>query len=257
MKFEFLFEDVMSNMDMDEARIASDVKFDAFAKSAGQEIAAACDVTVNRIFNMPGLRSFKEYISDQRDVDVNDPVSIILNVERFYESWINQLDKKVSNDIYVKTRTWLNSYKEKGKAGRPAGVGNKPKDNANKSVQGLDYTPDTTTEPEMTPDMPIEPGTPVVPKVRGGARAGAGRPKLPPEQRKVYTPTGKPKGRPRQRELTMGEVMAQMNAMKAEIDALKSQLDQRRGAFDDNAEPQITELNESLQFLRKQYMRFI
>jgi hypothetical protein len=252
MKFEFLFEDILSDMAMDEARIASDVKFDAFAKSAGQEIAAACDVTINRIFNMPGLRNFKEYISDQRDVDVNDPVSIILNVERFYESWINQLNPKESNKIYKETKEWLNSYKEKGKVGRPAGIGNKPKDNANKAVQGLDYTPDVTIEPEMTPD----PDTAIEPKVRGGARAGAGRPKLPPEQRKVYVPTGKPKGRPRQKELTMGEVIAQMNAMKAEINALKSQLDQRRGAFGDD-EPQLAELNESLQFLKKQYMRFI
>lgn len=253
MKFEFLFEDMLSDMAMDEARVASDVKFDAFAKTAGQEIAAACDVTVNRIFNMPGLQNFKQYISDQRDIDVTDPVSIILNIERFYESWINQLPSKLSNKIYVDTRNWLKSFKEKGKAGRPAGVGNKPKDNADKAVQGLDYTPSATIEP----GAPTEPDVAIEPKKRG-------RKPLPPGMKKVYVPTGNPRGgsrtgagRPRQREMTMGEVMAQMNAMKAEIKALKDQLDRRRGAFDDDTEPQIAEMNESLQFLKKQYMRFL
>jgi hypothetical protein len=117
------------------------------------------------------------------------------------------------------------------------------------------------------------------PKVRGGARAGAGRPKLPDDQRKVYVPTGKPKGRPalppeqrktqayvptgnpkgrpKQKELSMPEVIAQMRAMQAEIQALRDQLNRGNGTTDNDTEPQLAEMNESLQLLRKQYMRFL
>ncbi len=262
MKFEFLFEDMKSDMAMDEARGASDVKFDQFAKTAGEEIAAACDVTINRIYSMPGLQNFKQYISDQRDVDVNDPVSIILNVERFYESWINQLDRRVSNEIHRKTKIWLSQYKEKGTPGRKLGGKNKPKDDVNKATQGLDYTPgepEVAAEPALPtePEVAVEPQLTTTPKVRGGARSGAGRPKLPDGQRKVYIPTGKPKGRPKTKELTMGEVMAQMRAMQAEIKALKDRLNNGGADQGGDVEPQLAEMNESLQFLRKQYMRFL
>lgn len=263
MKFQFLFEEILSDMAMDEARGASDVKFDQFAKTAGEEIAAACDVTINRIFSMPGLQNFKQYISDQRDVDVTDPVSIILNVERFYESWINQLDPKLSNEIHRKTRDWLKQYKEKGKAGRPAGIPNKPKDNSAKAVQGLDYTPN---EPEVAaePEIAAEPkkrGRPALPPELKKVYIPNGRPKgrkpLPPELKKSYVPTGNPKGRPKTKEMTMPEVMAQMRAMQAQIKALKDELDKRKGSFDDDTEPQLAEMNESLQQLKKQYMRFL
>ena len=258
MKFEFLFEDMKSDMAMDEARVASDVKFDAFAKSAGAEIAAACDQTINRILYMPGLQNFKQYISDQRDVDVTDPVSIILNVERFYESWINQLDPKISNKIYKQTKEWLAQYKVKGTPGRKLGGKNAPKDNADKATQGLDYTPG---EPEVAvaPEISADPEVAVEPEVPTEPRRGRGRPALPPEQRKtqVYVPTGKPKGRPKTKELTMGEVMAQMRAMQAEIKALKDQLNKGGADQGDDVEPQLAEMNESLQYLRKQYMRFL
>jgi len=259
MKFEFLFEDVLSDMAMDEARVASDVKFDAFAKSAGAEIAAVCDQTINRIMYMPGLQNFKQYISDQRDVDVTDPVSIILNVERFYESWINQLDPKLSNKIYKQTKDWLKSYKEKGKVGRPAGIGNKPKDNANKAMQGLDYAPTqepmAATEPEVTtdPETVVEPEVPMEPK------RGRGRPALPAELKKKYIPTGAPKGGVRIGSASMQDLIGQMRDMQAQIEMLKSQLKNRQDQFSNDEEESTDtgKIYESLELLKTQYKRFL
>lgn len=258
MKFEFLFEDMKSDMAMDEARGASDVQFDKFAKSAGTEIADACNHVVTRIYAMPGFQSYKEYVTGIPSVDVTDPVSLVLSIDRYYEGWINQLPKKKSDEIHRATKSWLAQYKAKGTPGRKLGGKNKPKDDANKATQGLDYTPG---EPEVAvePEVPVEPEVAVEPEVPAEPRRGRGRPPLPPEQRKtqVYVPTGKPKGRPKTKELTMGEVMAQMRAMQAEIKALKDQLNKGGADQGDDIEPQLAEMNESLQYLRKQYMRFL
>ena len=270
MKFQFLFEDILSDMAMDEARGASDVQFDKFAKTAGSEIANICNHVVTRIFAMPGYQSFKNYVEGIPTVDVSDPVSMVLNVEKYYDSWINSLSPKESNKIHRATKDFIAKYKEKGTAGRPAGGKNKPKDNVDKAVQGLDYTPN---EPEITtePEMAIEP------KVRGGARPGAGRPKLPAELKKVYVPTGKPKGRPsipdelkkkyvptgaprggvRVASNQLQDLISQMRDMQAQIQALKDELKNKNESFgDEDTNPQIAEMNESLHYMKKQYMRF-
>ena len=255
MKFEFLFEDIKPDEAMDEARTANLDTFYEWTKTAGKTIYDICDKDITLASSIPGIGEFKKYLDDATGQN-NDTINLVLSLQKQYKAWINEvLDPKKANKIYKATKIWIKDHSVPGIRGPKPGSKNKPKDNADKSTQGLDFTPtQTSAEPEMSI-----------------------APEAPKEKKKYYTATGLPRGRrPGQKnapkdvtkpietsdvnkvplsmdptkEPTMADFMNQMKAMQNQIQQLKNRLG-------DNPTNDEDKIYESKNELKKQYQRFL
>jgi hypothetical protein len=257
MKFEFLFEDVNSDKNMDESKFANPDNFFVWTEKAVATIRDVCENDPLKIKTLPGIASYKVYVSDIPDVNNEDWVDIIFSLEKYYVSWLNSMDPKKSAEIYRATKKWIKENKRPGIKGPKPGSKNKPKDNAVKTTQGLDYSP-VGTQTRVEPNVSIEKKKP-------------GRPALPPGMKKTYIPTGNPRGpKPGSKktpidtsdvtkvalsnkpntEPTMADFMNQMKAMQAQIERLKKRLG-------DNPTNDEDKIYESKNKMKNQYQRFL
>jgi hypothetical protein len=257
MKFEFLFEDVNSEKNMDESKLANVDTFYEWTKTAGKTIYDICDKDITLASSIPGIGEFKKYLDGATGQD-NDTINLVLSLQKQYKAWINEvLDPQKANKIYKETKIWIKDHSVPGIRGPKPGSKNKPNDNTDKITKGLDFKPtqsQTLTSPETSVASEI-----------------------PKEKKKYYKPTGNPRGRrPGQKnapkdvttkiepsdiskvslsnepnsEPTMVDFMNQMKAMQNQIEQLKKRLGENPANDEDK-------IYESKSELKKQYQRFL
>lgn len=233
MKFSDIFGDLLS-----EGKNFTDENFNRYANNAGMWLLELFIDNYSKIPTMPGYLEYKQYVAKHSDYtlkELNDPDTLAMTLTDHYKYFINEIDYRLSNKIMGDTIKRFN-FADK-MAGRdrstPLKRGRKPKqrddepqsDDAmthfdqavEKKRRGRPSLPDdqkkryiptglprgrrpkaVDAEPEMEPEFTLEPTDEPTIKQRGGARAGAGRPRKSgePLPKPLQEPIKKMRGRP-------------------------------------------------------------
>jgi hypothetical protein len=229
MKFSDLFEEILN-----EGKNFTDEKFDRYADNAGMWLFEIFIDNISKVTTMPGYLEYKDYVtknSKYTPKELGNLDNLVMTLPDYYKYFINEIDYKLSNRIMGKTISIFNlGDKMSGRDNSaPMKRGRKPKvqdfepqgddsmahfdQSVEKKRRGRPSVPDElkkkyiptglprgrrpkVAEPE--PEFTLGPTDEPITKQRGGARAGAGRPRKfgEPSSQPLQEPLKKMRGRP-------------------------------------------------------------